>query len=218
MCKSIYFENGRLYRNNSDFKDIYYFTKKRLISITKQHKEPIKIVYFGEITGKKEINLHLSAKNTNVEIYVDIKNKKPAFLNINIENAGKNSSVINTNFIKNYKEFTLNINCKHSNSDTKIHSNTKLITNKKTITKLITNAEITKKAINSDSDISLGVMSDETSIVTFIPKQNIKSVPLSANHSAFLYKPDKSQIEYLRNAGYDDRNIKIVLKEAFFNK
>ncbi|MCQ2574488.1 MAG: SufD family Fe-S cluster assembly protein [Alphaproteobacteria bacterium] len=218
MSKIIYFENGKLCRKDSDFKDIYYFTKKKLISITKQHKEIIKIQYLGEITGKKCINLHLSAKNTKIEINVNIKNKKPAFLEINIENAGKNSSIINTNIIKNYKELTLNINCKHSNSDTTIYSKTKVLADKKTITKLLTNAEISKKALNSNSDISLGVMAEETSIVTLIPKQNIKSVPLLANHSAFLYKPNKEQIEYLYNAGYDNKSAKKILKEAFLKE
>ena len=56
-------------------------------------------------------------------------------------------------------------------------------------------------------------MADENAKIILKPTQYIQSVPKNAKHSASLYKPSTSQINYLQNAGL----IKQVLEEAFLD-
>ena len=58
-------------------------------------------------------------------------------------------------------------------------------------------------------------MADESAKIKLKPTQYIKSVPLSAAHSASLYKPNDAQINYLKNAGLGEKEVQDVLQEAF---
>ena len=86
---------------------------------------------------------------------------------------------------------------------------------KNSFSKLSGLAIIDKNAENSVSDIKFSGLLDKTARVKFAPKQKIQSVPISAEHSAYIFKSQDNQIEYLRSAGLSGTEIDNVLKEAF---
>ena len=61
-------------------------------------------------------------------------------------------------------------------------------------------------------------MADETAKITMKPCQFIQSVPKKAVHSASLYKPNNSQINYLHGAGLSGLEVKNILQEAFLSE
>ena len=70
--------------------------------IDKKYDLPVHIIYVGEIADLNELNIEINVENQPVFLSVDIKNKKPAFLNIFIKNTGKNSELRGHVFVENF--------------------------------------------------------------------------------------------------------------------
>ena len=195
--------------------------------IDKNYDLPIHIIYVGELSGENKLNLDLRAANQKVFVSVNLKNKKPAFLNFLIKNAGKNSEIRGHVIIENGDMFNLNINAKHIATDTTILINTKLVADKNSVTKLSGAAEIEKNATGAAeieknatgavSDISFAALAHKTAKITFIPMQRINSVPKSAEHGAAIFHPSAPQIQFLRASGLSGAEANIAMRDAFIN-
>lgn len=178
---------------------------------------PIHIIYVGEISGDKNLNINISAENQPVYLSLNIKNKKPAFLNIFIKNAGKKSDFRGHIMLENYDNLKLNCTAQHAAPDTTILVKTKLLAGKNSLSKLTGVAVIDKNCPNVNSDIGFSALADKTARIEFSPAQRISSIPNSAEHSASIYQPTIGQIEYLRETGLSGTEVNEVLQEAFVN-
>jgi Fe-S cluster assembly scaffold protein SufB len=216
-AETLIFRNGEYIEDLSEHENVNFNSDKKLISVNKTLKLPLHIIYVGEISGNIDLNIDVSAENTNVVIDIKTTNKKPTFLNIFVKNSGKNS-VINGQIIdKNLDKLKINVSGQHLTENTSIFIKTRVVAYKNTNTELQGCAKIEKNAQNSDSDISFSVMADESAKIILKPTQYINSVPKNASHSASLYKPTENQINYLRTSGLGSIEIKQIMEEAFLN-
>ncbi len=183
----------------------------------KTYEKPIHIIYVGEITGKNQLNINIFTENQKFFLSANIKNKKPAFLNIFIKNAGKNSEFRGQIMLENESELNLNCTVEHAIQDTTILLKNKLFAHKNTISKLSGISIINKNCKNAVSDISFSALADKKACVEFLPAQKISAIPKTADHSASIYRPSLQQIEYLRTSGLTGSEVKNVLIEAFLN-
>lgn len=216
-AETFVFRNGIFCEDLSEYESGKFDKTKNILNINKTSKLPVHIIYIGEIAGNIDFNIDIKAENTNIIMDFKTTNKKPAFLNIFIKNTGKNS-VFNGQIIdKNHSSLKMSIKGQHFQENTGIFVKTRIAAYENTETDLQGIAEITKNAKNSDSDISFSVMADENAKIILKPTQYIQSAPKNAKHSASLYKPGTSQINYLKNAGLNSIEIKQVLEEAFLD-
>ena len=185
--------------------------------LDKKYDKPIHIIYVGEITGDCDLDINISVEDQPVFLSLNVKNKKPAFLNIFIKNAGKKSDFRGHIMLQNYTDLKFNCTAKYAAPDTTILIKTKLMAHKNSISKLSGTAIIDKDCINVNSDISFSALADKTARIEFTPAQRISAIPNSAEHSASIYQPSAPQIEYLREAGLSGTEVNNVLKEAFIN-
>lgn len=176
---------------------------------------PIHIIYVGEIAGDNNLDISVGTKNQKVVLSVNVKIKKPAFLNIFIKNAGKNSEIRGTVLMDNYSELTYICTAHHLYENTGIFVKNKLIGRKNSKSKLSGTAIIDKNCSDCDSDVGFTAMVERDAKIDFMPAQRISSIPISAEHSASIYKPTDAQILYLRQAGLGTIEIDNVIKEAF---
>lgn len=214
-AETLVFRDGVFCDDLSDYKNIHFDSKNKTINISKTPILPIHIIYIGEIAGNIDLNIDLSAKNTNVFVTMKIFNKKPAFLNFFIKNAGKNSSLNGQIVAQNYDLLKINVKAEHFYENTGIFVKTRVLAHKKSNTELNGCAKINKNSKECDSDISFSVMADKDAKIIMKPTQYIKSIPNNASHSASIYKPNDNQIEYLRGAGLSSIQVKNILEEAF---
>ena len=185
--------------------------------IDKNYDLPVHIIYVGEIIGENQLNIDLNVDNQNVYLSVNIKNKKPAFLNIFIKNTGKNSEIRGHVLLDNYDDLTYECTAHHLSAQTGIFIQNRLIANKNSNSKLSGTAIIDKDCPNCNSDIDFSAISDKNAKIQFLPAQRISSVPESAGHSASVYTPKPIQIQYLRESGLGRDEINNVMREAFIN-
>ena len=186
-------------------------------TIEKKYDLPIHIIYVGEIIDSNELNIEINIENQPVFLSVDVKNKKPAFLNIFIKNTGKNSELRGHVFVENFATLDFNIFAGHLCENTGILVHTKLIGHRDSYTKLTGNAEIAGNARECTSDIGFSAVLDKTARAEFLPMQHIKSEPKSAEHSASIYRLLPAQIQFLRMAGLASDEIIKVAFESFKN-
>ena len=186
--------------------------------INKKYNLPVHIIYVGEIYGDKNLDISVGAENQEVILSVNLKIKKPAFLNIFIKNAGKNSKITGNVFIENYSELTYNCDANHISSDTDIFIKNKIWAGKNSKSVLSGIAQINKNCENCGSDLSFTAMTEQGAKIDFMPAQKIYSIPKQADHSASIFEPTDSQIQYLRQSGLGILEIKDVTKEAFLNE
>ena len=187
------------------------------VPINKNYDLPVHIIYVGEIDGKNKLDIDINIPNQKVYLSVNIKNKKPAFLNIFIKNTGKNSEIRGHILLNNYDELTYDCVAEHLSANTGVLLQNKLIANKNSISKLSGVAVINKDCPECNSDINFSAIAAQNAKIEFLPAQRISSVPESAGHSASIYSPKTVQIEYLRNAGLGTIEIDQVMQEAFIN-
>ena len=185
--------------------------------INKNYDLPIHIIYVGEISGKNTLDIDINIQNQKVFLSVNIKNKKPAFLNIFIKNTGKNSELRGHILINNNDNLTYECVAKHLAENTVIRLQNKLVANKDSISTLSGTVIIDKNCAFCDSDMNFSAISAKNAKIKFIPAQRISSVPLNAGHSASIYTPKPIQIEYLRESGLGELEIKNIIHEAFMN-
>ena len=185
--------------------------------IDKKYDLPVHIIYVGEIVDKNDLYIDINVENQPVFLSVDIKNKKPAFLNIFIKNTGKNSELRGHVFVENFSDLELLINADHLCKNTGILIHTKLIAHQDTYSKLTGNAKIAGNCRECISDISFSAIAEDGAKIEFLPAQYIKSEPKSADHSASIYRQKPAQIQFLRNAGLSTSEIKELASEAFKN-
>ena len=185
--------------------------------IDKKYDLPIHIIYVGEITDSNELNIEIDVENQPVFLSVDIKNKKPAFLNVFIKNTGKNSELRGHVFVDNFSTLDLNIGAGHFKEKTGILVHTKLIGHKNSYSKLTGNAEIAGDCRDCVSDIGFSAILDNTARAEFLPMQHIKSEPKTAEHSASIYRQTPAQIQFLRMAGLATDEIRNIAFESFKN-
>ena len=217
-AETLVFRNGVFCDDLSDYESANFDSQTNTININKTPKLPVHIIYIGEIAGNIDINIDLTAENTNVFLTTKINNKKPAFLKFFIKNAGKNS-VINGKIIsQNYNSLKLDIKTEHLRENTGIFVKNHVLAHKNSNTELNGYAIIEKNIKNCDSDISFSVMADESAKIKMCPMQYINSEPKNASHSASLYRPNENQIEYLRGAGLSSIEIKNILENAFLEQ
>ena len=184
-------------------------------NINKTLLKPIHIIYIGEIAGKNDLCIDLSAENQPVFLTVKIKNKKPAFLNIFIKNTGKKSDLTAKVILQNYSKLEFNFIGQHLGPDTKIILDTKLLGHQDSESKLYGIAKIEKNCKNTISEMNFSAMLHENAILEFKPCQNIQSVPDNAEHSASVYRGNANQIEFLHESGLSGSEVKNVLERAF---
>ena len=184
-------------------------------NISKKYDLPIHIIYVGQIDRENTLNININIDNQPVFLSVNIENKKPAFLNIFIKNTGKNSELRGHIMLKNHSDLVLKCEAEHLASDTGILLQTKIIGLKDSYSKLSGTAIINKNCENVKSDIRFAGLIDKTARLKFVPRQKIKSLPASAEHSAYMFHPKDIQINYLREAGLATNEIKDALTEAF---
>lgn len=185
--------------------------------INQTFEKPVHFIYVGEIAGKNELNINLNSDNQKVFVSVKIQNKKPAFLNILCKNTGKNSEILAGIVVQNYSDFNLDCKSIQNESNNSVLIKTRLMAHKNSNSVLSGIAEINKNCVDNISDISFGAMADESASIQFLPAQKIKSVPMRADHSAFIYQANDEQVNYLRQSGLSGAEIKKVLEEAFLN-
>lgn len=185
--------------------------------IDKKYDKPVHIIYVGEIAGKNILEINIGASNQPVFLSVDVKNKKPAFLNIFIKNAGEKSEIRGHVRLENADRLEYNCAATHYVKNTGILVQTKLMAGRNSLSKLCGTAIIKPDAVNAVSDISLNAMADDGARIEFMPAQRISAVPNAADHSAAIYKPAAAQILYLRSAGLSGAEVDIALREAFLN-
>ena len=178
---------------------------------------PVHIIYVGVIDGKNELNIDVNIANQKVFLSVNVKNKKPVFLNIFIKNTGKNSEIHGHVLLDNYDNLTYNCTANHLSANTGIFLQNKLIANKNSISKLSGIAIIGKDCPDSNSEIAFSAIAAPDAKIEFLPAQRISSVPNAAGHSASIYSPKPVQIEYLRESGLSTTEIDQVMREAFIN-
>ena len=186
-------------------------------NIEKKYKLPIHIIYVGEIENQNNLDINISAENQKVFMSLRIKNKKPAFLNVFIKNTGRFSEFLGQIMIENNSNIDFNCTATHSQSDTTVFLNTKLLANKHSISKLSGTAIIDKNCINTKSNITFSALADKTAKLEFTPAQKISSIPDTADHSASIFKPTDVQIQYLRESGLSQKEAINVMKESFLN-
>ena len=186
--------------------------------INKNYDLPVHIIYIGEITDKHRLDIDVNIPNQKVYLSVNIKNKKPAFFNIFIKNTGKNSDVHGHIILDNYDNLTYDCSAHHMSENTGIFLQNKLIANKNTISKLSGLTNIYKNCKNCNSDITFAAIADKTAKIEFLPAQRISSIPQNAGHNASIYQPKPIQIQYLRESGLGEIEIKNVIQEAFINE
>lgn len=185
--------------------------------IDKKSDRPVHIIYVGELAGENNLNIDITASNQPVFLSVDIKNKKPAFLNIFIKNTGKNSEIRGHVMVENSSELNLNITGHHAAPETGILIKAKLLGNAGSKSVLSGTATIDKNCNGCISDIGFSALLNEDASAKFTPAQRISSVPELAGHSASIFSPTKMQIEYLRGAGLSGAEARIAMVDAFKN-
>lgn len=203
------------------FKNGIFCQKKSSINIkdiNNNTDKPIYIWYLGTLLDTNNIEIPVKIQNKKLALYVNVKIKKPAILNIFIQNAGKKSKIHSNIIIHNYSSFKLNIYAKNAAKQTDIIINTKIVAYKNSFSKLYGNSEIEKNCPNTNSNISFSALCSNSAKIEFLPSQDIHSVPDNAEHSSSIYTPQKSQIIYLSYAGLTYVKIKNLLKRAFLNK
>ena len=216
-AETLVFRDGEFYEDLSEYENVEFNKDKNLISVNKTPTLPIHIIYIGEIAGNIDFNIDINAKDVNIVMDFKTINKKPAFFNIFIKNTGENS-VFNGQIIdKNYDKLKINVIGQHLSENTGIFVNTRVAAYKNSITELEGRAIIEKDKKDSDSDISFSVMADESAKIIMKPTQYINCVPKNAVHSSSIYKPKENQINYLRESGLGENEMKQVLEEAFLN-
>ncbi len=186
-------------------------------NINKKLALPAHIIYIGEIAGKNDLNINISAQNQQVFLSVRVKNNLPAFLNIFIKNTGKNSELRGHVMLTNNANLTYNCTAHHMAPDTGILIKTKIIAEKDSTSVLSGTALIDKNCENVISDIGFSALADKTAKITFTPAQRISAIPCVADHSAAYYHPSDFQIQYLRGAGLATGEVQDALREAFMN-
>ena len=185
--------------------------------INKHYNLPVHIIYVGDIDSKKDLNININVPDQIVHLSVNIKNKKPAFFNIFIKNTGKNSKIYGHIILNNYDNLEYNCTAHHISENTTIILKNKLIANKDSFSKLSGTAIIDKNCENCESDINFAAISDKNAKIQFLPSQRILSVPQNAGHSASIYIPKPIQIQYLKQSGLSESEIKNIIREAFLN-
>lgn len=191
-------------------------TLPELKNINKKYDLPVHIIYVGKITGENTLNINLNQSNQPVFLSVNIKNNFPAFFNIFIKNAGKNSNILGHILLQNSSDLVVKITAEHSAPNTGILLQTKIIGEKDSFSKISGTAIIDKNCENTKSDIRFaGHALDKSAKIRFTPKQRILSVPEFADHSAYIFHPNKEQENYLQSAGLSSADLKDVLIESF---
>ncbi len=187
------------------------------LKITKKYDLPVHIIYIGEIAGENSINCEISAENQPIFLSIKTINKKPAFLNIFIKNTGKNSDFNGKILIQNFSGLEINEKAGYFAENAGIFLENRVIAHTKSKTKISGVAEINKGFDFCKSDLGFSAMAAPNAQIEFNPEQRIKSIPKTANHSAFIWRGSQPQIQYLRSAGLSGDEIKKVLEEAFTN-
>ena len=188
------------------------------LPINKQYDTPIHIIYVGEIADKNELHIDLGADNQQVILSVNLKIKKPAFLNIFIKNAGKNSEIRGTVLIENNAALEYNCDAQHLYKNTAILIKNKVLAGKNSNSKLSGMAKINKDCTECESDVAFVAMVEQGAKIDFMPAQRISSEPTRADHSASIYKPTDAQVFFLRGAGLSGAEVDTALKEAFLSE
>lgn len=186
--------------------------------IDKKYDLPVHIIYVGEISGENNLSVNITCQDQQVVLSVNVKNKKPAFLNIFIKNTGKNSEIRGTVFLENNSELKYNCVAHHLCENTAILIKNKLLTGKKSVSELSGVAIIDTNCPGCASDVGFVAMADEGAKIIFKPEQRISAEPLSAEHSAAIYRPSEFQIQYLRGAGLSGAEVDLAMKEAFMSE
>jgi len=216
-AETLVFRDGIFCEDLSDYESMNFEPESNSVNITKTPKIPIHIIYIGEIAGNIDMNINISAKDAKIIATLKIINKKPAFLKFFIKNTGKNSVFNGRIIAQNHNSLKIDVFGEHLCENTGVFVKTHVLAHKNSETVLNGYATIEKNFKDCDSDISFSVMADENAKISMKPMQYIKSEPLSAKHSASLYKPNVAQINYLRESGLSGVEVKQVLEEAFLS-
>lgn len=193
-------------------------TLPELKNISKKYDLPIHIIYVGKISGENTLNINLNQPNQPVFLSINIENNFPAFFNIFIKNAGKNSEIRGHIMIKNSSDLDVKIFAEHQESNTGILLQTKIIGEKDSFSKISGTAIINKDCENTKSDIRFAALSnDKSAKIRFTPQQKISSVPISAEHSAYMFHILPTQENYLRESGLSGTQVKNIMTESFIN-
>ncbi len=186
-------------------------------AIDKKYKTPVHIIYIGDIAGENNLNINLSADDQPVFLSVNIKNEKPAFLNIFIKNTGKNSEIRGHILMENHSDLKYKCTAHHAAANTGILLKNKLIAKNKSQSSLSAVAIIANDCDGCISDIGFAALAARDAKIEFTPAQRISSIPAAADHSAAIYSPNFSQIQFLRQAGLATAEVDDALREAFIN-
>ena len=185
--------------------------------IDKKYNLPVHIIYVGEIAGKNELSINISAAGQKVFLSLRVKNKLPAFLNIFIKNTGKNSELRGHVMLENSNSLTYDCVAEHASKNTGILIKNKLLAGKNSTSVLSGVAIIDNGCVGCVSDVGFSAMADAGAKIQFRPAQRISAVPTSADHSAAIYQGSDFQLEYLREAGLSGAEANDALREAFMN-
>ncbi len=187
------------------------------IIIDKKSDLPVHIIYVGNISGDKKLSIENKSENS---IYLSAKfnSETPVFLQLLIKNAGKNSVIRGQILVQNKSNLKLDILAEHISSNTSIFIENRVIAHSKSETMLIATAKIPSKTPDCESDIRFSALcAPDIKKIVFAPAQRISTIPITAGHSANIWRGSAPQIEYLREGGLGTSEIKSILEESFSN-
>lgn len=185
--------------------------------IDQKYDLPIHIIYVGEISGDKNLEINVLVPDQDIFLTIKIKNKLPAFLNIYVKNTGEMSIIKGQILIQNYSVLNVIIKCHHLAEKTGILIKTKVVAHASSDTKLMGSTEIEQDCPDCESDIGFSALAAADARIEFSPAQFIRAAPIRAEHSASIYRGTPNQIEFLRETGLSGVEVTGVLEEAFMN-
>jgi hypothetical protein len=179
---------------------------------------PLHQVHLGKITGDHSWRIDENGPN-DVFLTARIETFGKTKIEIIIDSNRANLSFDGKIIIKNTGNLELNIIGNNNKNATGIRVETKLFAGAESENILSGLANIPAGILDAQTDISFAALcAPRVKLLKMSPAQRIASVPLSAGHSASIFRPKPAQIRYLETAGLDEQESEMLLNKVFLEE